>query len=94
MVAIAALGRARVGRGMGTAMSSISSWYCPLYKHDIAAGRCLDINNERMRFFQTGMYQEVTEETGIQEPEITATCINCPNQPLKEELPTPGSREA
>jgi hypothetical protein len=33
------------------------------------------------------MFEEVTGATGIQEPEITNTCINCPNQPLKEESP-------
>jgi hypothetical protein len=68
--------------------SEASHWYCPLYRNEISAGRCLDINYERVGLLNGRMFEQVTEATGIKEPEISNTCINCPNQPLKEENPT------
>jgi hypothetical protein len=71
-------------------MTSKTSWYCPLYKNEISAGRCLDINYERIGLIHCGMFDEVTQATGIQETQIGITCINCPNQPLRHETPTAG----
>ncbi len=58
-------------------------WFCPLYDRDIAEGKCLDINHERLGFFATGSLAEVTKATGKREPEISRTCEVCPNLPLK-----------
>jgi hypothetical protein len=71
-------------------MTRKTSWYCPLYKNEISAGRCLDINHERIGLVHCGMYNEVMDNTGLQATQITVTCINCPNQPLIEDTPLPG----
>ncbi len=60
-------------------MSSDEVWYCPLYKADIPAGLCFDINYERTQFFNTGILQKVKCDTGIIEPDVSATCEKCPN---------------
>jgi len=62
-------------------------WYCPLYKRDIAEGKCLDINYERLGFMDAGCIREVARVTGKTTPEIDETCKACPNFPLKEGLP-------
>ena len=66
-------------------MTIDDSWYCPLYKNQVSAGRCLDINYERIGLFCGHMFDEVTEATGIKRSEISETCLKCPNQPLREE---------
>ena len=55
-----------------------------LSKNEIPAGRCLDINYERLGLLHGGMFEEVTRDTGIKESEISKMCVVCPNQPLKE----------
>jgi hypothetical protein len=62
-----------------------SHWYCPLYQNEISAGRCLDINYERIGLISRRMFEEVTDATGLSAPVISKTCIHCPNQPLEEE---------
>jgi hypothetical protein len=69
-------------------MTSSASWYCPLYKHVIPDGLCLDINYARLGFFKPGTLEEVTQATGIPDDLIAATCITCPNQPLGDETQT------
>jgi hypothetical protein len=64
-------------------MNPNSSWFCPLYQNEISAGRCLDINLERLGFFKNDALHEVMEATGKSELEVSATCETCPNQPLR-----------
>lgn len=53
----------------------------------------MDINYERIGLVHCGMFDEVTQATGIQEIEIRRTCINCSNQPLKHDIPMTGQTE-
>jgi hypothetical protein len=62
-------------------------WYCPLYKHDIVEGKCLDIQYERLHYARLGLLREVARQTGKDEVEINKTCEECPNQPLRSGLP-------
>ena len=65
-----------------------SSYFCPLYAHDIAEGKCLDINYERLGYLSNGCLYEVTALTGKKEPEITRTCKARPNLPFDDDLGT------
>ena len=62
-------------------------WYCPFYKRDIAEGKCLDINYERLGYMEAGCLREVTKLTGKTKAEIDETCEACPNFPFKDGLP-------
>lgn len=64
-----------------------TSWYCPYYKRDIAEGKCLDINYERLGYMDAGCLREVTQLTGKTKTEIDETCETCPNFPFEEGLP-------
>jgi hypothetical protein len=66
--------------------SSSARYFCPLYGRDIAQGKCLDINYERLGYLSAGCLDEVAAITGKQEPEITKTCTACPNLPFGDEL--------
>ncbi len=66
----------------------VSKYSCPLYGHDIAEGKCLDINYERLGYLSDGCLDEVTAVTGKKEPEITKTYRTCPNLPFNNELGT------
>jgi len=61
------------------------SWYCPLYKKDIQEGKCLEINYEQLGLLNAGNMKEVRALTHLTDEEICDTCLNCPNQPLKDE---------
>lgn len=63
------------------------SWYCPFYKRDIAEGKCLDINYERLGFMDDGCIREVARLTRKTKVEINETCEACPNFPFKDGLP-------
>lgn len=65
-----------------------SEWFCPLYGRNIAEGRCLDINYERLGHMTAGCLAEITRLTGKREPEISRTCESCPNLPDIEDLRT------
>ncbi len=62
---------------------SDTTWHCPLYKKDIPEGLCLDINFERLGYFNSNILIEVMNDTGTQKHEINLTCEKCPNQPLR-----------
>ena len=62
-------------------------WFCPLYGKDIAEGKCLDINNERLGYMDGGCLDEVARITGKREPQVSRTCELCPNFPFKEIKP-------
>jgi len=64
--------------------TSNKEWYCPLYKRNIAEGKCLDINYERLGYMNCGCLLEVTRLTGKTKAEIDLTCEACPNLPIKE----------
>lgn len=61
----------------------VKEWHCPLYKKNIAEGKCLDINYERLRYMDCGCLLEVTRLTGQSKDEIDRTCRSCPNLPIK-----------
>lgn len=63
------------------------SWHCPLYKRDIAEGKCLDINYERLGIMDAGCIREIARLTGRMKPEIDQTCRACPNFPFRAGLP-------
>jgi hypothetical protein len=65
-----------------------SNYFCPLFGHDIAEGKCLDINYERLGYLSDGCLDEVTLITGKKEPEITSVCESCPNLPFGKVLGT------
>ena len=65
-----------------------STWFCPLFGKDIAEGKCLDINYERLGYMADGCLDEVKRITGKQEPEVTKTCESCPNLPFGDGLGT------
>lgn len=56
-------------------------WFCPLFQRDIAEGKCLDINYERLDYMQSGCLTEVTKLTGKRGAEINKVCNSCPNLP-------------
>jgi hypothetical protein len=62
----------------------VKEWYCPLYQKNIAEGKCLDINYERLGYMDCGCLLEVTQLTGKTKDEINRTCQSCPNLPIKE----------
>lgn len=64
-----------------------NSWHCPLYKRDIAEGKCLDISYERLGFMDAGCIREIARMTGKTKAEIDETCKACPNFPFKGGLP-------
>ena len=75
---------------------SDSKYLCPLFGHDIAEGKCFDINYERLGYLSGGCLEEVTAITGKREPEITKTCEVCPNLPFPDGLGTvifPGAKK-
>lgn len=70
------------------ATDTVQGWYCPLFHKQIAEGKCLDINFERLGYMSIGALCEVTRLTGAREPEISTTCESCPNVPLRDDLET------
>ena len=52
-----------------------------MYGRDIAEGKCLDINYERLGYMAGGCLDDVKRITGKQEAEVTKTCEACPNLP-------------
>jgi len=62
----------------------VQKWFCPLYRADIAEGKCLDINYERLGYLDGGCLAEVTRLTGKREPDISKTCELCPNPPFDD----------
>lgn len=65
-----------------------SIYFCPLYGRELAQGKCLDINYERLGYLSDGCLDEVTAVTGKKEPEISMTCQACPNLPFGDDLGT------
>ena len=63
-----------------------SQWFCPLFGKNIAEGKCLDINYERLGYVSGGYLDDVKRTTGKQESEIAETCKACPNLPVSDEL--------
>jgi hypothetical protein len=61
-------------------------WYCPLYGMEIAEGKCLDINYERLGYMVGECLDEVVRITGKDESEIANTCKVCPNLPIDDNL--------
>lgn len=59
-------------------------WFCPLYQAEIAEGKCLDINYERLGYMAGGCLDEVTRLVGKREPEISRTCETCQHLPFSE----------
>jgi hypothetical protein len=57
-------------------------WYCPLYEKDIAEGKCLDINYERLGYMNSGCLAEVDRLTGKNKSDVDRTCESCPNLPV------------
>jgi hypothetical protein len=57
-------------------------WYCPLYKRDIASGKCLDINFELLCYLAAGNIEEVGGLTGLDGEGIRQVCAMCSNQPF------------
>jgi hypothetical protein len=68
-----------------------SKYFCPLFGRDIAEGKCLDINYERLGYLSDGCLDEVTSTTGKKEPEISTVCEACPNLPFGRGL-SPAAR--
>jgi hypothetical protein len=64
---------------------TIERWFCPLYQSDIAEGKCLDLNYERLGYLSAGCLDELRRQTGKVEPEVSATCERCPNLPVRED---------
>ena len=60
-------------------------WFCPLLERQIQEGHCLDINYERLGFFDAGVLKGVLKEAGRDRSELDPICETCPNQPLREE---------
>jgi len=74
-----------------------SKYFCPLYGRDIAQGKCLDINYERLGYLLNGCLDEIAAVTSKKEPEVTQTCETCPNLPFGDDLGSvifPGDRKA
>jgi len=65
-----------------------STWFCPLFGKDIAEGKCLDINYERLGYMADGCLDDVKRIMGKQEPEVTKTCESCSNLPVSDGLGT------
>jgi hypothetical protein len=63
--------------------NELNSWYCPLYQNEISAGRCVEINLERLHFLNGTALQDLAGSTGKREPEVSSTCEHCPNMPLE-----------
>lgn len=57
-------------------------WLCPIFGKDIAEGKCLDINYERLGLLQDGCLDEIRKVTGMKEDEVNRTCEACPNLPV------------
>ena len=60
------------------------TWHCPLLGRSISAGMCLDINYQRLGYFDADVLSEVQTETGKSVQEVSAVCEACPNLPLKD----------
>ena len=60
-----------------------TQWQCPLLGRAIAEGRCLDINYQRLGYFQPDVLLEVQSETKKTVEEVSHICESCPNQPLR-----------
>lgn len=59
-------------------------YFCPIFKRDIASGKCLDINHERLGYFRSDSLHEIKKCTGLKKLEVDKTCEACPNLPLKD----------
>ena len=60
---------------------NITNWYCPIFCRNIAEGKCLDINYERLGFLADGCLREIFDLTGKKSDEVNKTCEACPNRP-------------
>ena len=56
-------------------------WFCPLYQSQIAEGKRLDIDYERLGYLADWCFEEITRFTGKPEPAISQTCGGCPSLP-------------
>lgn len=65
-----------------------TNYFCPLYRREIADGKCFDINYERLGYASLGCLKEIFTLTGKKEPQITKTCETCPNLPFGDDLGT------
>lgn len=52
--------------------------HCPLLKKQIELGLCLDINYERLKYFNTGIIKEI----GKTNEAVNTECEKCLNKPL------------
>lgn len=59
-----------------------TEWYCPLLKKNIDEGYCLDINYERLEYFNSGVIDSLLQVTRISKEELNKICEECKNQPL------------
>ena len=57
-------------------------WFCKLLSRDIEEGACLEINYERLGFFDGTSLTAAQRETGLDVKEVGQICDSCPFQPL------------
>ena len=60
-------------------------WFCPIYSRDIAEGKCLDINYERIGYMESGCFEEIRKLFGFSAQEIESKCKGCPRLPFNDE---------
>ena len=60
-------------------------WFCPLLNRAIAEGYCLDIQYQRLGYCKPDILTDTKRETRKSTEEISATCDDCPNQPLPDQ---------
>jgi hypothetical protein len=58
-------------------------WYCLIYKKEIQEGLCLDINNERLGYFNTGQLKIIKKIFKLNKDKVDETCKNCPFFPYR-----------
>ena len=58
--------------------------WCPLYNRNIALGKCLDINYERLHFIRGDYLIDLAKSTKKSITELSKTCSSCPNQPFPD----------
>lgn len=57
---------------------------CPLVGREIEEGYCLDVNLQRLGYFQSDVLLEVQLDTGLSVTKVSAFCKSCPHQPLQK----------
>lgn len=63
---------------MSREISNSDNIQCPLLKKQIELGLCLDINYERLKYFNTGIIKEI----GKTNEAVNTECEKCPNKPV------------